>query len=81
MLPAQTAIATPHYVALALELLVEGAPSLQMVLLAVSPADSDCQFRFLLNALYDRAFDRGLITLDDLCRIALSSRVPHTATR
>lgn len=49
-----------------------------MVLLAISPADSGCQFRFLLNALYDRAFDRGLIMLDDRYRIALSSRVPYT---
>lgn len=34
----------------------------------------------LLNALHDRAFDRGLITLDDRYRIVVSSRVPHTPT-
>ena len=34
----------------------------------------------LLNALHDRAFDRGLITLDDRYRVVVSSRVPHTAT-
>lgn len=32
----------------------------------------------LLNALHDRAFDRGLITLDDRYRVVVSSRVPHT---
>lgn len=32
----------------------------------------------LLNALHDRAFDRGLITLDDNYRIVVSSSVPHT---
>lgn len=31
----------------------------------------------LLNAMHDRAFDRGLITLDDRCRVVISSRVPH----
>ena len=34
----------------------------------------------LLNALHDRAFDRGLITLDDRYRVVVSSRVPHTPT-
>ena len=34
----------------------------------------------LLNALHDRAFDRGLITLDDHYRVVVSSRVPHTPT-
>ena len=34
----------------------------------------------LLNALYDRAFDRSLITLDDRYRVVVSSRVPHTPT-
>ena len=34
----------------------------------------------LLNALHDRAFDRGLITLDDRYRLMVSSRVPHTST-
>ena len=33
-----------------------------------------------LNALHDRAFDRGLITLDDRYRVVVSSRVPHTPT-
>ena len=32
----------------------------------------------LLNALHDRAFDRGLITLDDCYRVVVSSHVPHT---
>ena len=32
----------------------------------------------LLNALHDRAFDRGLITLDDRYRVVVSSHVPHT---
>ena len=32
----------------------------------------------LLNALHDRAFDRGLITLDDSYRVVVSSHVPHT---
>ena len=32
----------------------------------------------LLNALHDRAFDRGLITLDDRYRVVVSSRVPRT---
>lgn len=32
----------------------------------------------LLNAFHDRAFDRGLITLDNRYRIVVSSRVPHT---
>ncbi len=31
----------------------------------------------LLNALHDRAFDPGLITLDDRCRVVVSSHVPH----
>ena len=34
----------------------------------------------LPNALHDRAFDRGLITLDDRYRVVVSSRVPHTPT-
>lgn len=34
----------------------------------------------LLNALHDRAFDRGLITLDDRYRVVVSSRVSHTPT-
>lgn len=34
----------------------------------------------LLNALHDRAFDRGLITLDNRYRVVVSSRVPHTPT-
>ena len=34
----------------------------------------------LLNALHDRAFDRGLITIDDRYRVVVSSRVPHTPT-
>ena len=34
----------------------------------------------LLNALHDRAFNRGLITLDDRYRVVVSSRVPHTPT-
>lgn len=34
----------------------------------------------LLNALHDRAFDRGLITLDDRYRVVVSSCVPHTPT-
>ena len=34
----------------------------------------------LLNALHDRAFDRGLITLDDRYHVVVSSRVPHTPT-
>lgn len=34
----------------------------------------------LLNALHDRAFDRGLITLDERYRVVVSSRVPHTPT-
>ena len=34
----------------------------------------------LLNALHDRAFDRGLITLDDRYRVVVSSHVPHTPT-
>ena len=34
----------------------------------------------LLNALHDRTFDRGLITLDDRYRVVVSSRVPHTPT-
>lgn len=33
-----------------------------------------------LNALHDRAFDRGLITLDDRYRVVVSSRAPHTPT-
>ena len=33
-----------------------------------------------LNTLHDRAFDRGLITLDDRYRVVVSSRVPHTPT-
>lgn len=32
----------------------------------------------LLNTLHDRAFDRGLITLDDRYRVVVSSRVPRT---
>ena len=34
----------------------------------------------LLNTLHDRAFDCGLITLDDRYRVVVSSRVPHTPT-
>lgn len=34
--------------------------------------------RLLLKALHDRAFDRGLISLDDSYRVVVSSRVPHT---
>ena len=34
----------------------------------------------LLNALHDRAFDRGLVTLDDRYRVVVSSHVPHTPT-
>ena len=34
----------------------------------------------LLNALHDRTFDRGLITLDDRYRVVVSSHVPHTPT-
>ena len=36
--------------------------------------------RLMLNALHDRAFDRGLITLDDRYPVVSSSRAPHTAT-
>ena len=32
----------------------------------------------LLNAFHDRAFDRGLITLNDSYRIVISTKVPHT---
>lgn len=32
----------------------------------------------LLNALHDRAFDRGLITLDDDYRVVVSRTLPHT---
>jgi putative restriction endonuclease len=32
-----------------------------------------------LNALHDRAFDQGLITFDDECRVAYSKRIPKVA--
>lgn len=32
----------------------------------------------ILNAFHDRAFDRGLITLDDNYRIVVSSNIPHS---
>ena len=33
----------------------------------------------LLDALHDRAFDRGLMTIDKNLRMRISSRVEHTA--
>ena len=51
-------------------------PALVDVLLAADTARrADPRNGIALNALYDRAFDRGLITFDESFRVVLSDRV------